>query len=242
MFNDIVKLNVGGVKYSSTRSTLIKHPKSMLGAMFSGQIPSQLDEDGNFFIDRDGKIFRYILQFLRSGEVTLPKEHKDYSLLQSEALFYQIQPLIETLTLLDDPIIENVEKGKKEMITVYFPHPMEMKYYCQSGDHNLYELIHSREIVDSNSYTYDEYVDDNWEVKERKEASSWSQLASLLLLKGFSKPTIVLLESEHEELDDLYHDGPVVMNHYTERHDGPVVMNHYTERQKPTEVVSPVTS
>ena len=58
-FGSSVKLNVGGKIYKTTLSTLRKDPNSMLSAMFSGRHELKLDdEDGAYFIDRDGKLFR----------------------------------------------------------------------------------------------------------------------------------------------------------------------------------------
>ena len=50
----IVKLNVGGVNYKTCPATLAKYPKSMLAATSK----LKKDEDGSFFIDRDGELFR----------------------------------------------------------------------------------------------------------------------------------------------------------------------------------------
>ena len=58
-FNSTVKLNVGGKIYKTTLDTLRKDPDSMLCAMFSGRHELKQDkEDGAYFIDRDGKLFR----------------------------------------------------------------------------------------------------------------------------------------------------------------------------------------
>jgi uracil-DNA glycosylase len=46
----------------------------MLAAMFSGRHLNSQDEDGRYFIDRDGTHFRHILNFLRDGETYLPTE------------------------------------------------------------------------------------------------------------------------------------------------------------------------
>ncbi|XP_062614225.1 BTB/POZ domain-containing protein KCTD6-like [Saccostrea cucullata] len=96
--SEIIRLNVGGHIYTTTRSTLVRYPDSMLGAMFKGDIPSKVDQDGNFFIDRDGQMFRYILNFCRSGKLCLPQQFSDYDLLENEADFYQIEPLITSIT------------------------------------------------------------------------------------------------------------------------------------------------
>ena len=58
-FGSSVKLNVGGKIYKTTLATLCKDPYSMLSAMFSGRHELKKDEeDGAYFIDRDGELFR----------------------------------------------------------------------------------------------------------------------------------------------------------------------------------------
>ncbi len=91
----IVTLNVGGYLYTTSLTTLTKYPDSMLGAMFSGRMPSAQDHHGHYLIDRDGVLFRYILNFLRTSALTLPDEFKEIDLLVKEAEFYQIKELVE---------------------------------------------------------------------------------------------------------------------------------------------------
>nr|XP_056719501.1 BTB/POZ domain-containing protein KCTD11 [Euleptes europaea] len=69
----------------------------MLAAMFRGPRPALTDSRGNYFIDRDGKAFRHILNFLRFGRLDLPEGYAELSLLRMEADFYQIRPLLEEL-------------------------------------------------------------------------------------------------------------------------------------------------
>ena len=95
--SEIVRLNVGGTKYITTKSTLRKYPLSMLGAMFREDLPLSTDEDGYYFIDRCGHIFQYILQFLRCGRLVLPEGFNELELLQLEADFYQIKDLISAV-------------------------------------------------------------------------------------------------------------------------------------------------
>ncbi len=57
---EIVSLNVGGQVFVTTTTTLRKDSCSMLHAMFSGKYPNRKDFHGSYFIDRDGKYFRYI--------------------------------------------------------------------------------------------------------------------------------------------------------------------------------------
>ncbi|KAK3106287.1 hypothetical protein FSP39_016957 [Pinctada imbricata] len=99
---DIIRLNVGGITYMTTRDTLCKYPDSMIGAMFRGELPSNVDQDGSYFIDRDGRLFQYVLNYLRSCQLALPCDFKEIDLLICEADFYQIQPMIESLRALKE--------------------------------------------------------------------------------------------------------------------------------------------
>lgn len=94
---DPVSLNVGGEIYTTTLDTLTHYRDSMLGAMFTGQIPMLRDKSGHVFIDRDGKIFRYILNYLRSNSLDLPDGFSEVALLRREADFFQIRPLLEEI-------------------------------------------------------------------------------------------------------------------------------------------------
>ncbi|KAK3106056.1 hypothetical protein FSP39_011761 [Pinctada imbricata] len=95
--SEIVRLNVGGVNYTTTRATLCTYPDSMLGAMFSGNYGFTKDEHGCCFIDCDGTMFKHILAFLRSNSLILPQNFTEFDLLKNEAEFYQIQPLLDAL-------------------------------------------------------------------------------------------------------------------------------------------------
>ena len=96
-FSSTVKLNVGGQHFTTSVQTLTKDPNSMLAAMFSGRFDMKPSEDGSFFIDRDGTHFRFILNFLRTGKLTLPEGATFTKELEEEAEFYQIQGLIDAL-------------------------------------------------------------------------------------------------------------------------------------------------
>ncbi|XP_078259109.1 BTB/POZ domain-containing protein KCTD21-like [Rhinoraja longicauda] len=95
--SDPITLNVGGRLYTTSLTTLTCYPDSMLGSMFGGTLPIKKDLQGNCFIDRDGKIFRYILNFLRTSHLDLPGDFQELGLLHREADFFQIQPLLEAL-------------------------------------------------------------------------------------------------------------------------------------------------
>ncbi len=67
-----VKLNVGGVRYETSRATLTSVPDSMLATMFGGR-PDMLQrdpDDGSVFIDRDGERFGLILDYMRARDAS----------------------------------------------------------------------------------------------------------------------------------------------------------------------------
>jgi hypothetical protein len=92
-FPSIIHLNIGGHLFTTTLSTLTRNPNTMLARMFSGAFAVATDKDGNYFIDRDGTHFRYILNYLRDGSCNFPK-HVAKELL-AEARFYAIDGLIK---------------------------------------------------------------------------------------------------------------------------------------------------
>ncbi|XP_031735440.1 uncharacterized protein LOC116401261 isoform X1 [Anarrhichthys ocellatus] len=92
--NAPVHIDVGGHMYTSSLATLTKYPESRIGRLFEGTEPIVLDSlKQHYFIDRDGPMFRYILNFLRSSKLLIPDDFKEYSLLFEEASFFQLTPL-----------------------------------------------------------------------------------------------------------------------------------------------------
>lgn len=69
---DIVHLNVGGRRFSTSRETLETGiaKGSMLSALVSRDaLPTRCDEMGHVFIDRDGDRFTVLLNYLRSASL-----------------------------------------------------------------------------------------------------------------------------------------------------------------------------
>jgi len=90
-----IKLDVGGFHFTTSKSTLTNLSNTMLSSMFSGRFSLKTDEDGSYFIDRDGTHFRYILNFLRDGTIQLPTTDKEIQELIQEAQYYGINDLIQ---------------------------------------------------------------------------------------------------------------------------------------------------
>jgi len=92
-FPKIVHLNVGGHRFMTTLGTLRADPGSMLGRMFSGEHPVLRDDDGSFVVDRDGRHFHYILNYLRDGSVPIGLSRVDRIELLKEVDFYGLRSL-----------------------------------------------------------------------------------------------------------------------------------------------------
>ena len=90
-------------------------PGSMLHAMFSGRFDTKPSEDGSYFIDRDGTHFRYILNYLRTGQLTVPKDETIREELLAEAEFYQVEGMIKALKVscFKDSVILSSEQREK---------------------------------------------------------------------------------------------------------------------------------
>ncbi|KAM7180202.1 BTB/POZ domain-containing protein KCTD12 [Macrochelys suwanniensis] len=98
-FPEIVELNVGGQVYVTRRGTVVSVRDSLLWRMFSQQQPGELPRDskGRFFLDRDGFLFRYILDYLRDLQLVLPEHFPERSRLQREAEYFQLPELARRL-------------------------------------------------------------------------------------------------------------------------------------------------
>uniref|UniRef100_A0A6C0E9X0 BTB domain-containing protein n=1 Tax=viral metagenome TaxID=1070528 RepID=A0A6C0E9X0_9ZZZZ len=98
--SNIIKLDVGGVLYKTTQDTLLKYQGSMLESMFSGRHPQQPDEHGYHFIDRDGELFKYIIKFLRDGNINFDDMSANIiKNIMDEAQYYCLDELIKLLEL-----------------------------------------------------------------------------------------------------------------------------------------------
>ena len=84
--DEVVELNVGGIYFTTTKSTLCKEPSSMLARMFAGDMtPSTKDKQGRYFIDRSGQHFGAVLSYLHGEKVDMLATRS----LVEEAKYYQ---------------------------------------------------------------------------------------------------------------------------------------------------------
>ena len=73
--NDIIQLNVGGQKLTTTRSTLRQVNGSLVATMFSRSMGHGLmhDKDGAIVLDFNPEHFNWILNYLRAKKISTPE-------------------------------------------------------------------------------------------------------------------------------------------------------------------------
>nr|XP_023395612.1 LOW QUALITY PROTEIN: SH3KBP1-binding protein 1 [Loxodonta africana] len=97
---EVIHLNVGGKRFSTSRQTLTWIPDSFFQSSKATASPTLKDEQGAIFIDRDPTVFAPILNFLRTKELD-PRGVHGSSLLH-EAQFYGLTPLVRRLQLREE--------------------------------------------------------------------------------------------------------------------------------------------
>ncbi|XP_019854127.1 PREDICTED: BTB/POZ domain-containing adapter for CUL3-mediated RhoA degradation protein 3-like [Amphimedon queenslandica] len=142
-----IKLNVGGALFTTTLGTLLKED-NMLRAMFSGRMELQTDEDGWVLIDRSGKHFGLILNFLRDGSVALPESKKECTELLAEAKFYLIDDLSDAVELQLAKLKDEYEPGCRVPVITS---PEEEHLIVSSSSKPVVKLLYNR---GSNKYSY----------------------------------------------------------------------------------------
>lgn len=92
--DDIVKLDVGGSVFKTSRATLTKS-EGIFKEMFETEEKIKQDENGCIFIDRDPKHFRLILNYMRDDDTILPESAKEIQEILKEAECYRLEGLVE---------------------------------------------------------------------------------------------------------------------------------------------------
>jgi len=151
-----VKLNVGGSLYYTTIGTLTKVPETMLQAMFSGRMEVLTDSEGWILIDRCGKHFGTILNYLRDAAVPLPATNAtDIEEILAEAKFYCIGGLAN----LAEKALESRNAVMNPICQVPFiTSEDERKQFIANATKPVVELLINRH---NNKYSYTSTSDEN---------------------------------------------------------------------------------
>src|SRR3990167_652728 len=96
--DELVKLNVGGVKYITAKSTLFSKGENFFTLLVENdegkRVPSLRDDEGYIFVDRDGELFRHVLNYLRTGKLFKP-DNLPLAQLELELDFYQVKRAVD---------------------------------------------------------------------------------------------------------------------------------------------------
>jgi len=94
--DDVIHLNVGGVKFSTTKTTLRKYPNTLTAQMFSEENlkSAKPDKNGAYFVDRNGDAFESVLEFLRTGKLLHQSKKVSAAVIKEELRFWRITPTL----------------------------------------------------------------------------------------------------------------------------------------------------
>ena len=212
-FASTIKLNVGGQHFTTSLQTLTKDTGSMLHAMFSGRFDTKPAEDGSYFIDRDGTHFRYILNYLRTGRLLLPKDELIREELLEEAEFYQIHGILEELrhtpkqpfkdstilstkhkqVFVNDWLKEKLKSGQSDFVLIY----RASREGWSSSDFHTHcdDKGPTVSVVKSGNYIFGGYTEQSWNGK-----CFWIDLVTVFDAILTSRQTCEKLQCLYENL------------------------------------------
>lgn len=99
----VIELNIGGVHYTTTVETLISEKDSKLNYMFGENLSNMTrDAKGRVFVDRDGVLFRYVLDYLRDEAIALPEGFRERGRLRKEAEYFKLAGMLRYM----DAVVE----------------------------------------------------------------------------------------------------------------------------------------
>ena len=112
--DDIIRLNVGGQKFTTTRSTLYQVEGSLLATMFSGRWEDAVkrDEDGAVFFDFNPQYFGYILDYLRAKRIATPEKPAPLPKVPQDQA-QNFDNLVEYLGLVSEIVPTEIALGEK---------------------------------------------------------------------------------------------------------------------------------
>jgi hypothetical protein len=135
---EIATFNVGGQIHQVSRSLLDQHPKTMLAKCASTQWLA--DPSSEIFIDRDGNLFRFVLNYLRDGQVCLPMTVSKNSII-NELIYFGIDVTDSSIQLCQQASVQGamainklIESLEKDEMCIRFTKLCINAYKCHGND------------------------------------------------------------------------------------------------------------
>eukprot|EP00118_Oscarella_pearsei_P007795 m.39019 g.39019 ORF g.39019 m.39019 type:complete len:255 (+) comp32660_c0_seq1:89-853(+) len=129
----IVKLNIGGVPYETTESTLLSHPNSFFSSLLSQRLPTTLDANGAYFIDRTGEYFLPVLHYLRTRHIFIP-HNIDLEAVQEEARYYLLGDLVDEIAAILKQKTEEKERKDTLLLNGAYVNAQQSKAFIFRGE------------------------------------------------------------------------------------------------------------
>uniref|UniRef100_A0A5S6QF43 BTB_2 domain-containing protein n=1 Tax=Trichuris muris TaxID=70415 RepID=A0A5S6QF43_TRIMR len=142
---EVIELHVGNCKYVTTWMTMERQEESavdlfrqkIMASKFKNKTLKSQPAFANApvildFVERDGHLFRYILEYMRNGRLILPKHFNKHEALKKEALFYNLRQLANLIQ-------EGMEKNWKSLSWLF---SLPEKNFNQGFSENYITLSH----------------------------------------------------------------------------------------------------
>jgi len=134
--NSTVKLNVGGEIFTTSMNTLTSTMEAnYLSNLVSSHFSKDVDTNGIIFIDRDPKLFKYILHYLRNSKLSSSVQDCELEDLLDEAKFFSITELIELLA-------NKLAKKQLPKYIILTDNDVNIKNFRLSLDHQQGDILH----------------------------------------------------------------------------------------------------
>jgi len=125
----LVRLNVGGQHFTTTKATLLQHKGSYFESLLLNAF-SPKDSNGEYFIDHDSTYFGLVLDFLRDGQlnamqlktIDMDKLHESFKFFKIEVPLHKRRKLTNDVLDDDEEIAQEVRQlfgGEGTLLRVY---------------------------------------------------------------------------------------------------------------------------
>merc|ERR1719452_291206 len=113
----MISLNVGGVVFMCTMSTLQSFPASSLARMFSSphQLPPR-DASGAFLLDSSPAMFGYVLDWCRYRQLVVDKDNMNWGSLEVVADYFGLEEMLVEVRRRKEQEVDKEDQLKRERL------------------------------------------------------------------------------------------------------------------------------